>query len=682
MSSDSVDEDKSGSQRSRSSDDMHRSSLVGGGGDGEDVGFDPHKVDTHGGNVDKVDSPSRRNIGSSDASPQTTGSPNGFQRRPFQDSLVSPPTEPPTTFNTSSNFVSSPLSKSNVVTTPTKSDLKFPSSPSRRCTTAGAVSPGAVSVSGKLPHSPLKQQRGRRSSGSGNGNEKAVAVGAVPAAGRPSPGKNDEGFLGLRLADAEDAPPGAVAASGKPATGKSDEGSRGQLRLAAAEDTAEANYGLRTVGADAFAPRKDGGATLGSVAIFNGGSSLIPTAEEKADRKISKMCQSNLSSTQGVWQGIVGSHSVHGTDHRPCTTSNAINGKTTSPPSKADQLHLATGHAAVAAARATSEEETSHNTTAPVAPMPSPPRRSAASTASSPRRPGARASFSRPHAYRRAHSPLRDTSSHYNDRRHQEQPDGSLTASDRPAEVADAAEVAYHLDEAEIRAMAAASEQPSSGKTNNLPIPFYKTKRWTIAAVILVTVAIVGAIVALTAGGRTSPPTSTPAPSPYVTSSPTMEPTQLLQLDPVKVAATELYIADQISNSTDLNKTGSPQNQAWLWLVSDDKTTAFSNNMTQYEVRRMLARYILAVFYFALSGDQWKSSSGWLDAVVDECAWEFVTCNETSDEVFVIQTNLTIGGNPLGGSNNMIGALPSELNHLSSLGKSELRYRLVAKGVC
>jgi hypothetical protein len=626
---------------------------------------------------DEVDSIHQRNSVRDD-SPQKEISRNNSQRMPVHASFVTPPTEPPT-FRMSDNWIPSPTKKN--VATPTKLNPGLQSSAESSDGTGRAVIPGAIPVSGSHS-SPLKQERGRRSATSGSGNEKVVmysyAIGANPipavvgavASKDPPSNKSDERSVGLRLAAAEDTlvgtdqfscgSDGVIVSS----FNQSDSASVGlsiestfqppteEKADPALSTTSPRNYAINfkaspsksenlhlatgQAAVTAYAPCEEG---------FPPKISSYSTGAEKEDHAVLKTShQFSHSTIRGSQLKQVGAHRVDGLEH--ITT---VNGKAS--PSKSENLNLATGQAAVTSYAACQEDDGSPQISTTYS-----------SIASSICRPGARTSFSRPKAFR-ASSPVRNTSSQpYGN--HQQEPS---SATNRPAEVADAEEVARHFEEAEIRAMAAVAEQ--STITRDKPeVSFFKRRRCTIIAVVFVVTAAIGAaIVALKVGGGDAK--TSPLSSPDDTVSPSMEPTEYSELDPIKVEATGLYIVDHVSSSVDLYTAGSPQNLAWLWLVSKDQIVAFSSNMTQDGIHKMRARYILAVFYFALGGVDWKYARNWLDGTVDECDWEFVTCDEASYEILQILTSSTIGGNPLEGSNNMIGGLPTELIHLDTLGK-------------
>jgi hypothetical protein len=107
------------------------------------------------------------------------------------------------------------------------------------------------------------------------------------------------------------------------------------------------------------------------------------------------------------------------------------------------------------------------------------------------------------------------------------------------------------------------------------------------------------------------------------------------------------------SNST------SPQAKALAWLTND---SAFY----EYDSRRVLQRYALAVLYYSTSGELWTNSTGWLSSS-NECAW-YSSWQETDsrfygpvcqDESHFSILNLTLVG--------LIGTIPTEVELLTDL---------------
>ena len=69
-----------------------------------------------------------------------------------------------------------------------------------------------------------------------------------------------------------------------------------------------------------------------------------------------------------------------------------------------------------------------------------------------------------------------------------------------------------------------------------------------------------------------------------------------------------------------------PQNLAMSWYSYDD--TSDYQNSASFSIQR----FALAVFFFASNGAQWTSSKGFLSGD-DECSWEGIICDESSQLV-------------------------------------------------
>lgn len=124
-----------------------------------------------------------------------------------------------------------------------------------------------------------------------------------------------------------------------------------------------------------------------------------------------------------------------------------------------------------------------------------------------------------------------------------------------------------------------------------------------------------------------------------------------------------------VSNKDHLDATGTPQNQAAIWMADHDAL--------QYTVPTAPAgddyisfvqRYVLAVLYFSTGGHQWKNQNFFLDKE-HECAW-FTRDELTDGEVIALgvscNTNLEVS-ELLMPRNGMTGNLPTELAHLTKL---------------
>jgi hypothetical protein len=183
----------------------------------------------------------------------------------------------------------------------------------------------------------------------------------------------------------------------------------------------------------------------------------------------------------------------------------------------------------------------------------------------------------------------------------------------------------------------------------------------SIAGIIIVVLAVAIGVAVAGKGKGDSPQMPTDAP--------TMAPTNVL-LDPVKIQAFEDYLVvhkGMINSSSIFDQDSSPQQKAYQWLLTFDEVTQFSADMTDDQVEVMKTRYILAVFYYALQGDKWFKSNGWLGSDLNHCEWEFISCDGSL--VIGIKTKVQLGGQPEAGNNNMKGPLPAELMYLPFLGR-------------
>lgn len=96
-----------------------------------------------------------------------------------------------------------------------------------------------------------------------------------------------------------------------------------------------------------------------------------------------------------------------------------------------------------------------------------------------------------------------------------------------------------------------------------------------------------------------------------------------------------------LSGSDNLQESSSPQYMAACWTLNDDPyLTQYSNTTvtkTSDAERRMMQRYILAVFYFSTNGQKWKKDLNFLSSK-SECEWYqdkifgFITVGAQCDE--------------------------------------------------
>ena len=112
-------------------------------------------------------------------------------------------------------------------------------------------------------------------------------------------------------------------------------------------------------------------------------------------------------------------------------------------------------------------------------------------------------------------------------------------------------------------------------------------------------------------------------------------------------------IRDNISSKESLEDENSPQSKALNWIISKDLMAS-----SVFGKETMITRYVLAVFYFALNGPNWIDQGDWLDLDSDVCSWRYLNCSESKSTVAIDMD-----------SNNLAGAIPSELQHIPTLSK-------------
>jgi len=135
-------------------------------------------------------------------------------------------------------------------------------------------------------------------------------------------------------------------------------------------------------------------------------------------------------------------------------------------------------------------------------------------------------------------------------------------------------------------------------------------------------------------------------------------------------------IFEEISSIADLETFGSPQQRAYDWMINVDtymkkRAKKIPESLTDDGGVELKTRYILAVLYFALNGENWKEDFNFLTSSVDACLWhaeyfDFIeddtfyrgaSCNPTTYEIVSISMP----------NNDMQGTLPTEIGLLSEL---------------
>ena len=184
---------------------------------------------------------------------------------------------------------------------------------------------------------------------------------------------------------------------------------------------------------------------------------------------------------------------------------------------------------------------------------------------------------------------------------------------------------------------------------------------WISVLVLLVVVgAIVGGVVASSLNSKTS---KSPASNNDTISTTYGNNQGALNQQDSRVIAAQPLIEGIISSAATLRDPSSSQYAAFSWITTSDTMSPIQTNGNDAAaIEKLQQRYALAVFYYSLAGNTWKSSSDWLNGKLDECKWEAIQCNSDGQVVALGESNLLQ-------ENNLSGEIPSELSHLPELGK-------------
>jgi len=133
-------------------------------------------------------------------------------------------------------------------------------------------------------------------------------------------------------------------------------------------------------------------------------------------------------------------------------------------------------------------------------------------------------------------------------------------------------------------------------------------------------------------------------------------PSCIIEPRPLEEYLTLLTEVSSVDGGAALQEEGSPQRLALEWIATDDISHAASpDNDTIY------SRYALATFYYAMDGENWEESDGWLSNQ-PLCDWNFVEAE--------CEGGLVYGFGIF--SDTVVGALPPELLLLSNMNFFEL----------
>ena len=137
-----------------------------------------------------------------------------------------------------------------------------------------------------------------------------------------------------------------------------------------------------------------------------------------------------------------------------------------------------------------------------------------------------------------------------------------------------------------------------------------------------------------------------------------------------RMKATVAFLSEKgISDADSLTRSESPQHKAAYWLASKDKLRLDIPEISDREYVQFLQRYVLAVLFYALDGDNWKDNLRFLGG--HECGW-FKPVKEGNEEyamgVDCYQDSYSLQIKSIYmPSNNVKGSIPSELKWLTEL---------------
>ena len=106
-----------------------------------------------------------------------------------------------------------------------------------------------------------------------------------------------------------------------------------------------------------------------------------------------------------------------------------------------------------------------------------------------------------------------------------------------------------------------------------------------------------------------------------------------------------------------IQDTASPYYRTWNWLNKNPDLDTVTDE-------RKVQRWVLALFYRFLHGDEWTFSEGWLEIAensVDECTWYNVLCDSSGHVVSLDLRN-----------NYLWGDIPSEIAFLDKCGERRI----------
>jgi len=137
--------------------------------------------------------------------------------------------------------------------------------------------------------------------------------------------------------------------------------------------------------------------------------------------------------------------------------------------------------------------------------------------------------------------------------------------------------------------------------------------------------------------GLSSNPTISQKPSVFPTDLPTLQPSST----PTAFCFSERGRIETITavavSISGADVTGTPQVEALKWITNLDPLPNVCDGQT-FEVSQM---YVLAVFYYSTSGDDWNDNSMWVEQNQNVCDWYGIECNSNRNVLGIKLGKLT-----------------------------------------
>jgi len=158
------------------------------------------------------------------------------------------------------------------------------------------------------------------------------------------------------------------------------------------------------------------------------------------------------------------------------------------------------------------------------------------------------------------------------------------------------------------------------------------------------------------------------------TTFPSLMPSDVPSSMPSSVRFTEIIQQLEPLSGDALKVQGSPQYKAAMWMADGDLIPNLGTGGTGLDLddARFEQRYVMALFYYAMDGNNWEENQGWLGEE-SECEWFGIKgssngcpggCIERSDFVGDYDKICRIS---MGRTNNLYGQIPSEIDTLTEI---------------